>query len=255
MHLGLVTYNWGKEWDLPTLINNCAATGFEGVELRSTHAHGVEINLSPSDREAVVDQFNNSPVMLVGLGSACEYHSPDPAILKKNIEETKDFIDLCHDIGGTGVKVRPNGLPEEVPVDKTIEQIGKALNEVATYGYRLGIEIRVEVHGKGTRDWPNFKYIMDAADHPGVVVCWNCNASDLEGQGLKHNFNLVKDRIGTVHIHDLRNNDIYPWKETFALLKQSGFEGWTLLEEGKPPEDIIGAMKENRMIWENLTGA
>ena len=29
MRLGLVTYNWGKDWDLETLIKNCEATGFE----------------------------------------------------------------------------------------------------------------------------------------------------------------------------------------------------------------------------------
>ena len=45
--LGLVTYLWGKDWDLPTLIANCEATNFAGVELRSTHKHGVEVTLSP----------------------------------------------------------------------------------------------------------------------------------------------------------------------------------------------------------------
>ena len=33
MKLGLVTYQWGKDWDLPTLIANCEKTGFLGVEL------------------------------------------------------------------------------------------------------------------------------------------------------------------------------------------------------------------------------
>ena len=28
MQLGLVTYMWGADWDLPTLIKNCEATGF-----------------------------------------------------------------------------------------------------------------------------------------------------------------------------------------------------------------------------------
>ena len=70
LKLGLVTYNWGKGWDLPTLIRNCAATGFSGVELRSTHKHGVEITLDSAQRAAVRDQFADSGVEVVGLGSA-----------------------------------------------------------------------------------------------------------------------------------------------------------------------------------------
>ena len=46
MQLGLVTYLLGKDWDVATLIENCTNTGFQGVELRSTHAHGVESDLS-----------------------------------------------------------------------------------------------------------------------------------------------------------------------------------------------------------------
>lgn len=253
MHLGLVTYNWGKEWDLDTLLVNCVASGFSGVELRSTHAHRVEIGLNAAERSEVAARFVDSGIWCVGLGSACEYHSPDPAVLRKNIDETKEFIELCHDIGGSGVKVRPNGLPKGVPLDKTIAQIGRALNEVASHGMGFGVEIRVEVHGKDTNEWPTFKHIMDAADHPGVVVCWNCNRQDLEGKGLAHNFDLVKNRIGTVHIHDLRKTDAYPWTELFSLLKKSRFEGWTLLEEGKVPDDILAAMRENRILWEALT--
>jgi len=41
MRFGLVTYQWGKDWDLPTLIANCKKTGLLGVELRTQHAHGV----------------------------------------------------------------------------------------------------------------------------------------------------------------------------------------------------------------------
>ena len=35
MKLGLVTYLWGQDWDLPTLIANCEKAGISGVELRT----------------------------------------------------------------------------------------------------------------------------------------------------------------------------------------------------------------------------
>lgn len=250
MELGLVTYNWGAKWDLPTVIKNCEAAGFKGVELRSTHAHGVEITMNEEQRKEVAKRFRDSPVELVGLGSACEYHSPDPAVVKKNVEETKEFIRLCHDCGGTGVKVRPNSLPADVPVEKTLVQIGKALNEVAEYGEGFGVDIRLEVHGKGTSELPHIKTIMDNAPCAGAKVCWNCNPGDTDGKGLEYNFNLVKARLGTIHIHDLTTT--YPWADLFRLLRAAEFTGWTLLEEGKVPADPAAAMKAYRPLWEKF---
>ncbi len=251
MKLGLVTYNWGKDWDLPTVLKNLQLAGWGGVELRSTHKHGVEITLDASARKDVAKRFSDANLELVGLGSACEYHSEDPAVVKKNIEETKAFVVLAHDCGGKGVKVRPNGLPMNVPVAKTLEQIGRSLNEVAEFGAGYGVEIRVEVHGKGTQELPHMKTIMEAADHPNAKVCWNCNPTDLDGAGLDANFAMVAKRIGTVHIHDLITT--YPWQKIFDLLKGSGFAGWTLVEEGAETTDPVRVMKYYRMLWERMT--
>lgn len=257
LKLGLVTYNWGKDWDVPTVIRNCKATGFAGVELRSTHKHGVEIKIDAKRREEVRNAFANSNIALVGLGSACEYHAVDQAVVQKNIADTKAFVKLCKDVGGTGVKVRPNGLPKERPVEQTLEQIGKSLNEVGAYAADFGVQIRVEVHGRGTSEIAHMKTIFDVANHPNVVVCWNCNPTDLKGEGLKHNYHLLKKRMGTVHIHDLRNEQ-YPWKELFPLLKATvtdSFTGWTLLEDGKVPKDIVAAMHENKAAWDVLASS
>lgn len=251
MQLGLVTYMWGSQWDVPTIIKNCTAAGFGGVELRTTHKHGVDIDLNEKQRDAVNKRFSDSAVRLVGIGTACEYHSPDPAVLKKNIDETKEYIRLCHDVGGTGVKVRPNGLPAEVPVEKTIEQIGKALNEVAEYGDGFGIAIRVEIHGRGTASIPVIKKIMDVATNKNVGLCWNCNPDDTMGAGLEANFNLVKNRFGaTVHIHDLITT--YPWRQFFGLLKKIDYAGWTLLEEGAQTTDPVRVMQYYRLAWESM---
>ncbi|WP_437187527.1 sugar phosphate isomerase/epimerase family protein [Planctomicrobium sp. SH668] len=251
MKLGLVTYQWGKDWDVETLINNCVAANFSGVELRTTHKHGVELELNQLERATVKKQFSESGIAPVGIGSACEYHSTDPAILRKNIDETKAFVRLSHDIGGSGVKVRPNALPTEVPVEQTIEQIGAALREVAADAADFGQQIRVEVHGKETQEIPMMHRIMQAADHPNVGICWNCNPADLHGEGLAANFRLLQDRLFTVHIHDL-TQQTYPWEELFQLLNGIPFEGWTLLEDGNVPSDIVSAMQANRQEWERL---
>jgi sugar phosphate isomerase/epimerase len=153
-------------------------------------------------------------------------------------------------VGGSGIKVRPNGLPAGVPVAETIEQIGRSLDEVASYGEGYGIEIRLEIHGRGTSEIPVIKKIMDVSKHDASKLCWNCNAADLNGDGLAANFASVRDRIATVHIHDLISG--YPWDELFGLLKGANFDGWTLLEEGQQTSDPIRVMKYYRLLWEKM---
>jgi len=252
MKLGLVTYLWGKDWDLPTLITNCEKSNLAGVELRTEHAHGVEADLTKSERKEVKKRFEDSPLTVVGYGSNYAYDYTDPEELKKSIEETKKYILLCHDIGASGIKVKPNQFHEGVPHEQTLEQIGKSLNILGKFGADYGQEIRLEVHGPGTSELPNIKKIMDIANHPNVGVCWNCNDEDLSGEGLEYNFNLVKDRFGTtLHVREL-NIGSYPYQELFTLLVKMDYDGWILLECRTDPEDKVAAMAEQGEVFKKM---
>ncbi len=247
MRLGIVTYNIAKDWDVATIIKNCAATKFEGVELRTTHAHGVEVTLSKDQRAEVRKRFQDSPVTLMGLGSAFDYHTPDAARLRKDIEATKEYIVLAQDVGATGVKVRPNGLPKEVPVEKTLEQIGRSLAELGAFGADHGQQIRLEVHGTGTSLVPHIRRIMDVANHRNVGVCWNSNQTDLDGAGFDANFDLVKDRIFSVHMRDLYLEE-YPWRRLLTRLNETGFGGFCLAEISEST-DAVRVMRYFRGLW------
>ncbi len=251
MKLGMVTYLWGKDWDLDTVIKNCAATGFAGVELRSTHKHGVEVTLSAAERAEVKKKFDDSPVEFVGPGSACEYHSADHGVVLQNIELTKKFVKLSSDIGGTGVKVRPNGFVKGEEQQETIDRIGAALKVCGKFAAGYGQEIRVEVHGRGTKDPAVMRKIMDAADDPQVVVCWNANAGETIDGSIKHNFDLLKHKLGgTVHIHDLFD-ERYPYRELFSLLQQQNYRGYCL-SESPATSDPLKVMRYYKALYGEL---
>ncbi len=245
--LGLVTYNLAKDWDIPTILKNCTTAKFQGVELRTSHRHGVEVSLSAEARAEVRKRFADSPVDLFSLGSAFDYHTPDPARLRQDIAATKEYIRLAHDVGATGVKVRPNGLPKEVPVDRTLEQIGHSLRELAEFGNSLGQRIRLEIHGPGTSLVPHIRRILDVADHPGVGACWNSNQSDLEGDGFDANFDLVKSKIVEVHMRDLHLTE-YPFRRLLTRLNEIGYTGYTLAEIPESA-DPVRVMHYFRSLW------
>ena len=252
MKLGLVTYNLANKWDLATLIERCKTTGFEGVELRTTHAHGVEPSLSKSQRLDVRKRFEDSGITLWGLGSICEFHSDDPAVVKQNIETCKDFVLLAQDLGAKGVKVRPNGFQEAkgIPIEKTLGQIGLALNECGRFAADHGIEIWLEVHGAGTCHPPHIRTILDRCNHPSVGACWNSNQADIKDGSVREYFELLRKDLKSCHINELWRED-YPWQELFSLFKKSGYERFTLAEipESADPEKV---MRYYRALWKDL---
>ncbi|MGD0696052.1 MAG: TIM barrel protein [Terriglobia bacterium] len=271
--LGLVTYELAKDWDIETIIQNCEAAGFEGVELRTTHRHGVEPSISKERRAEVRKRFGDSRVRLVSLGSTCEYQSPDPAVVQHSIVETQQFVELARDLGCMGVKVRPNGFPKDVPHEKTLDQIGRALRQCGDIARDHGVEIWVEVHGEGTQEPPNIQRIMEVADHPAVGICWNSNDTDVVDGSVKPSFEQVKKWLRSCHINELWRTlppwggtareqpkqttagfpawqRPYPWRELFTLFRSVGYNRYTFAEIPASCEPVR-LMRYYRALWED----
>jgi hypothetical protein len=245
--LGIVTYNIAKDWDIATIIKNCEATGYEAVELRTTHKHGVEPALTKAQRTEVKQRFADSKVRLLSLGSVCEFHAADSKVVRQNIDECKRFVELAHDIGALGVKVRPNGLPKDVPEAKTLEQIGQSLRECGAAAQGSAVEIWVEVHGAETQVPARMRRMMEIADHPHVGICWNSNPPDVENGSVKKSFALLKPWLRNAHINELWKTD-YPWRELFGLMKQASYNRYCLMEIADNA-DGVRLMRYYRALW------
>ena len=250
---GFTTYQWGNDWDVPALIGNCSKAGVFGVELRTSqsYAHGVELELDARQRSEVKKRFEDSPVCLVGIASGERYDSPEKAELNSAIENTKAYVKLSRDVGGSGVRVFPNSFHEGVPREKTIEQIADALNAVGAFAADYGQEIRLEAHGDAG-ELPTIRAIMDKVVQPSVRVKLNSDKRDTRGEGFESNFNLVKDLLGeTLHLHNLEDTE-FPFQLQMDLLVRSGWSGWQLLEASEKVPDRVQALIEQRRIWDRM---
>lgn len=250
---GFTTYQWGKDWDIPTLIANCCKARVFGVELRTSqsYAHGVELELSAQQRGEVKKRFEDSPLTLVGLATSERYDSPEAAKLKAAIENTKAYVKLSRDIGSSGVRVFPNSFHDGVPRAKTIEQIGNSLNIVGAFAANYGQQVRLEAHGNAG-ELSTLRAIMDHVVQPSVRVKLNSDKRDTGGNGFEHNFNLVKDLLGdTLHLHNLKNAE-FPYQLQMDLLVKMGWTGWQLLEISDKVPDRVLALIEQRRIWDQM---
>lgn len=251
--LGIVTYNIAAAWDVPTILRVCRAVGLSPVELRTTHKHGVEPSLGAAARREVRQRFADAGIEIWGCGTACEFHSTDKAVVQREIDTCKQFIQLTADIGGKGVKVRPNGLPRGVPVERTLEQIGRALAECGRAANDAGVEIWLEVHGTGTAHPPHCATIMRHANHPRVGVTWNSNPQDVVKGSVAEYFRLLRPWIKSCHINELHSG--YPYRELFRLLRETNYDRVTLAEiQGMPEPAANGErlMRYYKALWTEL---
>lgn len=253
LRFGLATYQWGQDWDIPTLIANCTKAGVFGIEPRtsSKYAHGIEPDLGAAKREEIKKRFADSPVKIVSIASGERLDWPEPAQLAAAIAAAKSHLQLSHDLGCCVVRVFPNQFHPEVPREKTIAQIAKSLDELGLFAEPLGQEVSLEAHGNAG-ELPTIRAIVDQVTTKSVRVRLNCDARDAKGEGFDKNFDLVKDRLSRViHIHGLKDPK-YPYQQMVNLLVKADWDGWALMENSEKVADRVAALIEQRKIWEQL---
>ena len=178
-----------------------------------------------------------------GIMSRCKVYYR----LSQSLQLTKAFVQLAADVGAWGVKIRPNGLPKDVPEDKTLRQIAGAAKECGEFAKDKGIVLFMECHGGGTSDPARMATIMEHCNHPSVCLCWNCNGIDVKGGSIREAFELCKPWIQHLHIHDLYER--YPYRELFDLLKAMKFGRYTMIEMGAT-SDPVRVLRYYRALWE-----
>jgi len=251
MRFGFMTYQWGIDWDVPTLIANCTKAEAYAVELRTSahYAHGVELTLSSEDRREVRKKFADSPVQIIGVASAERFDSPDPDRLAKAIEIVKGHVKLSQNVGGHGVRVFPNDYHADVPKEKTLAQISQALNIVGKFAADYGQRIRLENHGSAG-DLLSLRKIMDAVNQKNVAI--KLNGESVDAPDFAQRFAAVKPFLDdTLHFHELDRRN-FPYQLQSDLLVDAGWDGWWLLEASSKPPDRVQAMIEQRGMWERI---
>jgi sugar phosphate isomerase/epimerase len=254
MRLGLVTYLVAAEMSLEQAVAMCVKHGYRGLELRTTHRHGVEPALSPAARREVRQRFEDSGITLWGLGTACEFHSRDENEVRQNVETARQFVLLAHDVGAVGIKVRPNGLQTGagIPAERTLEQIGRAFGEVGRTGQDHGIETWMEVHGPETSEPENVRRIVEVADHANCSLCWNSNPTDVAADGtIDAAFALLSPWVRSCHINELASPS-YPYRRLFELLRKNGYGERFTLAEIPGTTDPDRFLPYYRALWKEL---
>lgn len=236
MKLCLLTFNLGRDFDLDELLEVCDRYGYEGVECRAQadHGHGIELDTTPEQRAEIKAKFEDARVDLAGISTGCRFESLDPAERQKQIDISKQFIDLAADVGAPRIRVFGNAFPEGSDKDEVIENVGQALREIAEHAEGTGVDCNLEMHGDFYR-WQYTLRAVEIADHDRIGVVYNCDRREAAWGPISTFIDPVKDYLRHVHLHDIESPD-YPYQDLFRILRNLGYHGYVSLE-ASPSED------------------
>ncbi|WP_375443865.1 sugar phosphate isomerase/epimerase family protein [uncultured Fibrella sp.] len=196
------------KWDLATIINMAAKSGYQAVEFRGLMGE-LDLPKSPAfDTAAHIQetrtQFSDRDICICNLGSSAQLHHADAAKRRKNLDDARRFIDLAHELDCPFVRVFPDQLPPDQNRNETLHLISDGLLELGTYAQTSGVTVLLESHGELTRS-ELLLPIMQAAKHPNVGLIWDIVNMWVDAQEAPAMvYQQLKPFIRHVHVKDLR---------------------------------------------------
>jgi len=158
--------------NLADMLAAAVRYGYEGLEIRSGvgHLHGIELEANQADRARLRLQAEEAGIALCCLGVSCRYSQPAEAAAQ--IAQTKEYIQLAHDLGIPYVRVFCGRIPEGVSREETKLSIIQALRELGPFAREDGVTILAETHD----DWSHpaeLAALLRAVGDANVAAAWD----------------------------------------------------------------------------------
>jgi sugar phosphate isomerase/epimerase len=190
------------ELSLQEMLDAAQRFGYDGIEPRmfADHGHGVEVTLSPAERQAVRVQAKESGIALACLATSCRYANPEMA--EENVATTLRSIELAGDLGAPTIRVFGGKIGEGLDRADAIDLVASSLSQVADQAAAADVTVCVETHD----DWcdPNHLVaVMEQVDHPNIAINWDImHPVRVEGFKMEEAFDIVEPHIRHIHFHD-----------------------------------------------------
>ena len=224
------------EMSLAEMLDTAGRFGYDGIEPRmdAGHAHGVEINTTPEQREAIRGQAEDAGIALSCLATSLKY--ADPSTTDDMMEQTRQRIELAADIGAPVIRVFGGALPEGQSREDAIELLIHCLGMASEWATDKGVTLCLETHD----DWTDPRHVatvLARIGHAGVAANWDVMHPVRTGKAtMDESFEALKPWIRHLHVHDGRNIDeklqltpigegLFDHKRVIDLLKTIDYDG------------------------------
>lgn len=190
------------ELSLDGMLALARRLGYDGVEPRigSGHAHGIELDASPSSRRGSKRAAQESGIALCCVATSCQYC--DPETHEEMVADTHRAIDLAADVGAPAIRVFGGIMAEGVTRQAAVKLLAESMRAVADHAGERGVTVCVETHDHWC-DPSHLVQVMKRVDHPAIAVNWDImhpvHGADVS---MDQAFQTLKPWIRHVHFHD-----------------------------------------------------
>ena len=197
-----------------------------------------------------------------------DFTHPDEDFRMREVEKQKNWINMCHTLGGKYCRVLSGQRRPELTIEEGIQYAVACIEECLPFAEEKGVTLIIENHYKDDFwEFPEFAQKMDVfcelvgrIQHPNFGVNYDPSNTFLAGEDPLELLYRVSDRVLTMHasdryliegtIEDLRKEEggaigyakrlrhgeigkgLNDYDAIFAELKRVGFDGWISIEDG-----------------------
>lgn len=220
--------------DLAQILDMAVQHGYDGIEPRAGHAHGVEPERTSAERRGIRRRVDAAGLSLCCLAIGGGFADPQRA--PGAVESTRRWIDLARDLGCPRLRVFGGKIGEGLSRRGAIDLVATSLGSLAPEAAAAGVTVCLETHD----DWTAPEHVaavMEAVDHPAIGVNWDLlHPSRSSGVRVEDGFARLRRWIHHVHIHDALMADPLQLRRlgegeldvraAFRCLVQTGYRGW-----------------------------
>ncbi|MBP95406.1 isomerase [Candidatus Poribacteria bacterium] len=258
MNLLLWSGNIGEE-HYP-ILENLKAMGYDGVEVplfeydvNHCAKLGKQLDELGLERTAVtVRNAEDNPI------------SPSAPIRANGVALNKQALDCCQALGTTFLCGPYHSALGEFsgtgPTDEEKAWGIESMQLVAEHAQVCGVTLAVEYLNRfecyfltSAVDAANF---IDAVNHPNCRMMYDTFHANIEEKSVAEAIRVCQQQ--TVHVHISENdrstpgNGLVRWDETFNTLKETGYDGWMVVEAfGLALPELVAATKIWRRMYES----
>ena len=176
--------------------------GYDGVEPRmdAKHAHGIEVDASAQQRDAIRKQADQAGVPLVCLATSLRYS--DPETNSQMVEDTHPRIDLAGDLGIPAMRVFGGSIPEGVSREQAADLLVSGLSAVADHAAERGVTLCFETHDSWC-DPAEVAKVLTRVNKPSICANWDIMHPVRGGFAtIDESYETLKPWVRHLHIHD-----------------------------------------------------
>ncbi|MEX2579868.1 MAG: hypothetical protein WD342_12490 [Verrucomicrobiales bacterium] len=248
--LGLVTEGVAADWTLEEMLLKYERFGFDAAGVVLGRGHGISLEANFDARRQFLERTTNkTDVDLFSIETPCTL---DPATAEAHVALAAEHALLAFETNTEGIVVRPcaeigDGQPASA---KRVDEAGDVLKAMAEAAAAHDREIWLEMSGDAPGLPATLRKIVERCDHPAAGIAWNCRIADVRGGSVAGAFDEVREHLRCVHLGELWT--AYPYADLFRLLRESGYDRYTLARIPATP-DPERVLRYYRRLWEALS--